>query len=194
MGRIKGKDSIKQYIKKYSGGGVDFFSLKDDGDTATVRLLHGLDDDLEIALVHEVEIAGKKKYVECLEDDCPLCQQGKPALKLYIFVYDYEDEKIKVWERGISIVDHLLGFIERYGRLDNRDYEIQRHGKKGSTKTSYQFFPGDKEELAAKFGEEDLPKRPDLYGRFVLQYSKEEMVSLIAGDPVKERPVGTGTF
>ena len=49
---------------KYSGGeGAEFFSLKDDGDTARVRLLYDQEDgsDLDYFLVHQVEINGKKR-------------------------------------------------------------------------------------------------------------------------------------
>lgn len=185
---IRGRDKIKEYVKKYSGSGVDFFTLKNDGDEAVVRLLHEDDQDLLLVLVHRVEINGKEKWVECLEEDCPFCENyGKPVLKLFIILYDYSDEKIKCWERGVSMIDFLLGFIDKCGALNNRDYTIQRHGKKGDTKTSYQLFPGDKGPMVDINGKEmELPERPDIYGRFVIQMTREEMEDYIAdNEPVK---------
>ena len=181
MSKIKGKDQIKSYLKKYGSSGVDFFQLKNDGDTATVRFLHGSDEDLTLALVHEVEIDGKKKYVECLEEDCPFCTAyGRPKLKLFLFVYDVSDEKVKMWERGPSMVDHILGFIDKYGEFNNRNYEIKRHGKKGDTQTTYQLFPDDKGPLLDSKGKEmDLPERPKLYGRFVTQMDADKMAEFV---------------
>lgn len=175
---IRGREKIRQYMKKYGGSGVDFFSLKNDNDEAVVRILHEDDQDLLLELVHRVEVKGKEKWVKCLEEGCPFCEAyGRPQLKLFIFLYDYSDEKIKCWERGVTMVDFLLGFIDKYGPLNNRDYTIQRHGKKGDTKTTYQLFPGDKGPMLDSKGDPmELPERPNHYGRFVLEMTEEEML------------------
>jgi hypothetical protein len=213
MARIQGKENIKAYIKKYSGKGVDFFTLKDDNDTARVRFLHTDDNDLDIHLVHQVEIEGKEKWVECLEEDCPFCTEfGAPTVKTFLYLYDLSDEKVKMWERGSSIVDFILGYIDKYGFLNNRNYEIVRHGKKGDNKTTYQLFPEDKEVNAAgipvirklkdpkadpkdpkaEWIEEELPKKPETIGRFVLSMDKDEMEAYIAGTKPQERGSKSG--
>ncbi len=196
MGRIKGRDQIKEYMKKYSGGGVDYFSLKDDGDTAKVRILHEDDSDLEVILVHKVEVEGNERWIECLEEDCPFCETyTKPTIKLFIILYDHADEKLKCWERGPSMLDQLFGFIDRYGHLNNRDYDIVRHGKKGNKKTTYQLFPGDEKGPIkdSKGNEIEMPERPKVYGRFVLQMTKEEMLDHIADNaPVQRDRVSKG--
>lgn len=192
MAKIKGRDKMKEYIKKYSGNSFDFFSLKNDGDSARVRFLHTNDEDLELALVHKVEIDGKERWVECLEDGCPLCEShGRPALKLFLFLYDHSDDKIKVWERGATMVDSMLGFIDKYGDLNNRDYEIVRHGKKGDNKTSYQLFPEDKGPLLdANKKEIELPKRPPLYGKVVLQATAEQIKDMVVVPQERNRTSG----
>jgi hypothetical protein len=200
MGRIKGREAIKAYVKKYGSNGVDFFTLKDDGDTATVRFLHTDDQDLELILVHKVEIDGKEKWVECLEDGCPFCANeniGRPTLKLFMILVDHEDDKIKCWERGASMVDFFLGYIDKYGHLNNRDYEIVRHGKKGSNKTQYQLFPCDPGPLEEfKFDKNgkiierkpvDMPERPNVYGRFVLQMTAEQMEEYLSENTPQPR-------
>jgi len=182
MGRISGRDAIKRAMKEYGGSGIGFFSLKDDGDRAVVRFLHEDDKDLDLFVVHEIEIDGKKTYVECLQDEsCPICRAGKrPSLKVFFSLYSYQDEKILVWDRGPGIIDQILGFIDKYGFLNSRDYEIVRHGKAKDTKTSYQLFPEDKGPMRDSKGQEmEMPKRPEILGRFVLQWTKEQMENYV---------------
>ena len=62
----------------YGGnGGAGYFSLKNDKDVAQVRFMYNSIDDVEGYAVHQVEIDGKKRYVNCLReynqpiDTCP---------------------------------------------------------------------------------------------------------------------------
>lgn len=189
MGRIKGRDSIKSYMKKYGGSGVDFFKLENDKDTAKVRFFNSDDQDLGLYLIHLIEVEGKERRVECLEEGCPLCATlGQPSLKLFLALYDYGDDKVKVWERGTQLVEYLLGFMDKKGPLNNRDYEIVRHGKKGDNKTSYQFFDEDKKPFEEIFPDEATrPQRPEIYGRFIYQWTKEGMRDFIEENAPKAR-------
>lgn len=182
MARIAGRDAIKKAVKEYGGSGVGFFSLKQDGDKATVRFLHTDDKDLDIYVVHKVKDKDDRDvYVECRQDDtCPLCASGnKAAIKVFFSMYDSKEDKVVVWDRGPGIIDQILGLIDKYGQLNNRTYEIQRHGKAGDTKTSYQLFPEDKSE-PVDVGGKPLEKRPEVLGRFVQTWSNEEMEEFLA--------------
>lgn len=181
MPRISGAAAIKKAIKTYGGGGVGFFQLKDDGDKATVRFLHTDDTDLDVYVVHSVEKDGRDVYVECLQDDkCPLCQAGnKASLKVFFSLYNPAEDKVLVWDRGPGILDQIMGLIEKYGHLNNRLYEILRHGKKGDTKTSYQLFPEDKSEPVDNEGKPLT--RPEIMGRFIQSMTAEEMTELVSG-------------
>jgi hypothetical protein len=201
VGRIAGKDKIREYMKKYGGRLVDYFVLDDDEATARVRFLHTNDQDLEVYLVHEVEVEGKKRYIRCLEDEsCPLCQDGqRPAIKVFIYLVDYADQKIKVWERGSTMIEILLGYAEKYGALNTRDYEIARKGKKKDPKTQYMFFPEDQgpygkfDAKAGKVTEPmDLPERPKTIGRFVLDWSEEEMTEYVSQNKPAPREERSG--
>lgn len=145
--RISGIDAIKEAMDTYSSSSADFFSISDDGQTAKVRFVHGDDKDLDIYVVHKVQLAGKDKYVACLSPAkiaCPFCAAGlKPAVRLFITLDDSRDGKRKIWDRGKTEIPNFLGLIGRYGRLDSRPYDIQRHGKKGDKETKYQYFPLD---------------------------------------------------
>ena len=105
-------------VGKYQGGNNGgYFTLSDDGDSATVRFLYNQPDgsDIDFFLVHEVEIEGKRRYVSCNAvdedgnmhlDDCPLCKSGnKPKEKLFLQLVDENDlNTVKVWERGSKFV------------------------------------------------------------------------------------------
>lgn len=186
MARVKGADAIKRALKKYGGSEFKYFTLPNDNDSAQVRLLHMDESDLEIRVVHKVSIDEREKWVECLQEDgCPFCEKyGKPQIKIFISLFKVGDpDTIYVWERGSTVIEDLLGLLQKYGHLNNRNYEIVRHGKKGDSKTKYQFLPEDKEEM-------DLPSRPDIIGKLVLEWSEDQMVDYIKENTVIERARG----
>lgn len=176
MARISGRNAIKQAIKEYGGSGVGFFSLKEDNEKATVRFLHTNDEDLDIYVVHGVEVDKKDTYIECLQNEsCPLCAAGNKAqMKVFFSMYVPKEDKILVWDRGPGIIDDIIGLIDKYGHLTNRSYEIVRHGKPNDTKTKYQLFAEDKSEHVDNDGK-PLGKRPDVLGKFVKVWTKAEM-------------------
>lgn len=169
---------LGQALDTYKGGENNgFFQLKDDKDTAVVRFLHGdeLLPEQDWFVVHKVQIGGKDRWVQCTEEsDCPLCgSHGKPKLKLFLQLMDKRDGKRKTWERGERFIPTILGFINKYGALANRPYEIERHGKKGDNNTTYQLYPLDKDEKTLS----DLPERQELLGAtgFILKLSTSDM-------------------
>lgn len=135
--------------KNYGGGNSSFFSLKEDKATANVRFLINDINDLYGVTVHEVDDNGNKYDVECLRaynepvDNCPLCAAGyKVDTKLFIPLYNENEQRSQVWTRGKAYFEKLDGFCARYNPLVSTPFEIERHGKKGDTNTSYEMFPG----------------------------------------------------
>lgn len=190
MGKIT---DITQALQKFGqqGGGqakTEFFSLQNDKDSAVVRILLG--DELEAEkdwfVVHQLEVNGKKRWIECSqESDCPLCLDGsKQEVKLFLQVYDSRDGKLKVWERGSQFIQKIVGLIGKYGSLVDRPFEIQRFGKRGDTKTTYEIYPLDKDGK----GFQDFPERVNLKGGFVMSKSHSEMKALMNGEDVGEQP------
>ena len=177
MGRITGINTIKSVMEKYASNAAEFFSLKDDGEVARVRFLHKDDNDLDVFVVHKVKLNGKDRYVECLAETgkCPFCEAGlKPMLRGFFQLIDKRDGKRKLWDRGKMEITSILGLIGRYGSLDSRDFEIQRNGKKGDNKTTYQFFPLDP-------APEKYEPREEICGpdKFILQKTYEEMKQML---------------
>lgn len=183
------KINVNNSGKYASSGSNDFFSLQDDGDIARVRMLYDQPDgsDLDYFLLHEVEIDDKKRYVNCLAvdeegdlhpEDCPLCNSGfKRIEKLFIQLYDEDDGVVKTWDRGKSFVPKLLTYVNRYGSLVEQPIEIERQGKRGNKKTTYDLFPLEKDNAVL----EDYPEKQELLGSLILDLSEEQMEEVIDG-------------
>lgn len=179
MGRVKYDE-----VDKYGGqGGAGFFSLKDDGDTARVRFMYNGIDDVEAFAVHQIEGEdGRKRYVNCLReyrqplDTCPFCRERKPTqVKLFVPIYNVDEDKVQIWERGKKFVQKMVSLCGRYSNSDTplcaHEFDIERRGKKGDTSTTYEIYPGDKDDTTL----EDLPDVPNPLGGLVLDKTAEDM-------------------
>ena len=166
-------------VENYGGqGGGGFFSLKNDKDVATVRFMYNTIDDVEGYSVHEIQVDGKKRYVNCLReynqplDDCPLCAaKFKVHARLFVILYDVESEEVKIWDRGKTFFSKLSSLCARYNPLVSTPFEIERNGKKGDTKTTYETYALDTDDVTL----EDLPEVPELLGTLILDKSYEEL-------------------
>ena len=174
MARVSFEDSEKYY----SGGSSEWFSLKNDGDVARVQFMLNSIDDIPIFSTHKVKIGDKERYVDCLRnphdpiDACPFCAAGLPAKAVrFIIMYQHEDQKVKIWERGRQFISKLQGLINRYNPLENKVFEIERHGKAGDTSTKYEVYPLDNVE---PFNLDDV-EIPELEGSLILVKTAEEM-------------------
>lgn len=143
MARFSFEES-ENYGQSNSGS---FFSLKDDGDTAQIRFMYRTIDDVQGYAVHQVEIGDKKRYVNCLRayndpiDMCPLCQaQYKVNPKLFLKVYNLDTNEAQIWERGKTYFQRIASMAAHYKPLCDEIIEVQRSGKKGDKKTTYEFF------------------------------------------------------
>lgn len=183
--------SLRELINRYEnrGGGFgeskfSWFALKDDGDVAVVRLLLKNEDDILkfTKEVHRnVDINGYRNTVLCLGDRCEMCRAGmNPSLRIWIPLYNVDKGELQFWERGLDDIKELMNLYEEYGDLDARDYKIKRNGKKGSTSTTYSFFPKDtseREEL-----DEWKAQIPNIVGRnfrYVLNLTPEQQAQVL---------------
>lgn len=126
----------------------NYFSLKDDKDTAVIRFLYNDINDVEGVACHSVEVDGKRMDVECLRayneplSKCPLCEAGyKVDAKLFIPVYDENAKESKIWTRGKTFFSKLSSLCSRYNPLVSTPFEVERNGKKGDTNTTYEVYP-----------------------------------------------------
>lgn len=172
--------SVKDADKYGGQGGGGYFSLKNDRDTARVVFPFNGIEDVRGYSVHQVEVNGKKRYVNCLheygqpKDDCPFCAAGKFTLaKYFIPVYNVDEDRIQTWERGKQFGDRLSSICARNPDLVTHGFEIERIGKKGDTKTTYDIYSDrDNDDPNRKAEDFDVPNP---LGTIILDKSAEDM-------------------
>ena len=164
MGQIA-YGQVPQYPQS-QGSGVGFFSLRDDGDEAIVRIMHDSPATFEIVAVHPYQVNGKFRNINCIRDPqeeiekCPLCEAGvRLSYRFFLHLIEYTKDAQgnivatpKVWERGISYADTIKDYCAEYAPLSNYIFKIRRNGKKGSQDTTYNIMPANPNVY-----------RPDLY-------------------------------
>ena len=106
---------------------IDFFNLKQNGDSAVVRLLHTSPSTIESAMIHMVTVEGKKRSIRCCGDNCPLCRTPANE-RIFIHLIDYTDGKEKVWSRTPTILKQLEELHQNWGNLSNLIIKITRQG------------------------------------------------------------------
>lgn len=195
MARFKADEA-----EHYGGqGGAGYFSLKNDKDTAQVRFMYNSVDDITGYAVHEVEIDGKKRYVNCPReynqplDVCPFCAKKKfTTVKLFIPIYNIDQDRVQIWERGKKFIGRISSLCARYPNTVSQIFEIERNGQKSDTQTSYEFYPIEKDDTTL----DDLPEVPDPLGTIVLDKSTDDMEFYLENgyfppddEPVRRRPV-----
>lgn len=164
---------------KYGGnGGAGFFSLKNDKDVARVRFMYNGIEDVSGYAVHQVEIEGKKRYVNCLreyndpKDKCPFCRANMfTQAKLFIPIYNIDEDKVQVWERGKKFIGKISSICSRYQNTVSHVFEIERNGAKGDTSTTYEIYEISDDETTL----EDLPEFADPLGSMILDKSADDM-------------------
>lgn len=106
-----------------------FFNLKANGDNAIVRLLHTNVSTIEKVTSHRAEVDGKKKRIRCIGDECPLCASGNNAEeRIYVHLFDYTDNREKVWERTDKILPQLEELFKSWNPLSSAVIKITRVG------------------------------------------------------------------
>ena len=170
--------SVNDSENYQSGLNGEWFSLKNDKDVARVQFMMDGLDDLEVFACHKVKIGDKERYVDCLRtydepiDKCPFCAAGIPVKPVrFVIMYQHDDSKVKIWERGKNFIAKLQSLCNRYTPLSDYVFEIERNGKAGDMATRYEIFPMDRVDPV------DLTdiEKPELLGGLILEKDAEEM-------------------
>ena len=153
MAMQEAKQAQRQDYSQERKNYVSYFSLKDDGDEAIVRIVND-PEEFEVYTVHPVTVNGKFRKVNCINDinegvhSCPLCEAGVQLQnRFYIKLIEYtRDEagnivpEAKIWERPTSYIQRLVNLYTEYGSLKDNVFKIKRNGAKGDMKTDYVFM------------------------------------------------------
>lgn len=163
----------------YGGqGGAGFFGLKNDHEVAQIRFLFNGIEDVEGFAVHEIEIDGKKRYVNCLReygqplDVCPCCAAKIPVtVKYFIPVYNISEKRVQTWERGKKFGAKISTICSRFPNLVSHTFDIERVGKPGDTSTTYEIFETGQDDTTLDSFEEI----PNAFGTIVLDKTADEL-------------------
>ncbi len=181
-------------VENYKPAGAgSFFSLANDGDYESVRLMYNTMEDVELFSVHEVEVNGQTYWVNCLREydqpvhECPLCAAGnKLQVKMWVPLYLTKTQEVKVWERGRTFVSKLESAARRYNPLCSCIFEIERNGKKGDQNTTYELMYVEKDDTQLQ----DLPELPQVAGSIVKELTADQMEDYLQTGQV---PFGNNT-
>ncbi len=161
-------------------GGAGFFGLKG-RKTAHIRFLYNEISEVEGYAVHEIELGGKKRYVDCLRgehdgiDKCPLCREGNwVQVKYFVPVYDEDLDQVFTWDRGKAFGRRLEKLFSKYAAeepLCATSFAVTKEtNDEGATYLSIKADYNDGTEL------DELPEyTAPVYGKLVLEKTAEEM-------------------
>lgn len=181
---------------------IGFFSLKNDGDEAIVRIMHDSVNDFDILTTHPITLGGKFRSINCIReprdpmDNCPLCKKGtKVQSRIFIHMIQYVtneqgqiEAKPVVWERSIAYATKLKNDIDEYGPLSNCIFKIRRNGKAGDMQTTYDMRLGN----PSMYNEANYPKLADAFkdytacGTIVLDKTFDEISAFIVNGSFPE--------
>jgi hypothetical protein len=194
MGRINPNDYDKYDSQNNSNS--EWLKLQNHGDVARVQFLYDSYNDLETFACHKVKVgvseSGRdiERLVDCKRsyddpiDMCPFCAAGIPVKPVtMVSMFDHKDQKVKIWERGTTFRKQLESFFNRYPKLSDMVFEIERNGQRGDKKTTYQLFPmPDVEPIDVSNVE-----RPEFLGTVIMDKTPEEMQTYIDTGSFPER-------
>ena len=184
MAKLTG-NNIEQFKSGNGALKIDYLSLKEDKETAKIRLLYNSVDDIEGIVVHRVKVGEWELPVNCLLeegapiDDCPFCRENYPKqARIYIPVFDEGDYKFKFWDRPNSFYSQLSGQVARTPNTVSQVFEIERSGKRGSNRPGYAFYPQgqpDGTTIDDILDDCGYDKMPDPVGTKILDKSADDM-------------------
>lgn len=198
MAKLNFDDIQGQFQANGQHSNVGFFSLKNDGDKALVRVMYTDPSEFEIFREHQVTNKdGKIRAVNCLRDNdaadpiskCPFCEANIPRrdrfyLKLLQYTQDVNGNVVveaKVWDRPVTFAKRLASKMGEYGPLTDCLVYIKRLGAPRDKNTTYEIDYAVVENRTP----EKYPIKPELFegyetfGYRVLNKSAEDMVAFL---------------
>ena len=155
MARISFNAYQQAAANEQNESNIGFFSLKNDGDEAVVRILHNSSDDFDIIAAHPIKVGEYFRKAACVKapgdpkDKCPLCAADiKLQYRMFVHMIQYtKDENGQivarpvVWERSAKDMSQkLMSMIQEYGPLSECVFKVRRNGKAGDMQTTYEIM------------------------------------------------------
>ena len=172
--------SIEQYNEERYGG---FFLLHNDGDFADVIFLYPSVRDVLIADTHYIKSPDYSGYVHCCGKGCPACGKGlKVQPKLFIPMYNIQDDEIQFWDRGVRFGNILSSAVfSKFPNPTEYVFRITRRGAAGDRNTVYDIVPAGRNTVKtySQILAEKGVKLPDYYSKICKEFTTFEMQELL---------------
>lgn len=147
--------NAQEYANESSG----LFSLRNDGDTARVRILVDKAENINGTWTHWLKVGGKGRHVACLaqnpndgkevhKQQCPICRfgttsrEGKKNVRFFIPMLNLDTDEYVLWERGINLTKNqsFIKLLQEHPKeLYKQVVEITRIGEQNDNNTDYHF-------------------------------------------------------
>ena len=153
------QDTINSNDSEYT---VSYFSLKNNGDEAIVRINYADVSQFKLMTVHTEKVTNNgrstQRKINCLRGPkdpinlCPLCESGNSSRTVFYipmiqYIIDPNTHGVSykhvIWERSTAYAAKLKTLMEEYGPLTDCIFKIKRVGEAGSRDTTYEIMYGN---------------------------------------------------
>lgn len=157
----------------------NYFSLRNDGDSAEVIFLYRSTQDVLVADAHYIKSADYTGYVHCCGRGCPACGKGISVRnKLFVPMYNLTTQRIEFWDRSMFFENQLQQDVfSKFPNPSEYVFTITRHGMARDVNTTYEITATSKntimpyDVILAKFN----TKVPDVYNNVIREFSAGEL-------------------
>lgn len=169
----------------------NYFSLRNDGDSADVIFLYRGPSDVLVADAHYIKSTDYTGYVHCCGRGCPACGKGISVRnKLFVPLYNVQADKIEFWDRSMFFENQLnQDVFSKFQNPSEFVFRITRHGQARDVNTTYEIRAIGKNNtlpydvIMAKFN----TKTPDVYSKVIREVSAGELnIMLNASAPAAD--------
>lgn len=145
---IKAKKlATKKGIKKSLSGGNSKFAQRVPEEGIEVRFLTEPEEWFQAAVHY-----GSNTSFPCSDGECLGCEEGMDeGKKFYANAYVPEDDRVVVFEMGMSVATPIIKRYDKNGTITDRNFEVSKEGTGKNTR--YFVDPGDPSRLK---GAEDM--------------------------------------
>lgn len=168
--------TVTQYNEERYGG---LFQLRNDGEFKDIIFLYQNVDDVLIADTHYIKSADYSGYCHCNGRGCPACGKGiRVQTKLFIPVYDIENNEIVFWDRGSRFEQQLMNdVLLKYPNPSEYVFRITRKGAANDINTTYSIMAVGKNTVKsyAEILSENNATFPEYYSNICREFSSADM-------------------
>lgn len=181
------QELLKSYEKK--GGSyqkVNTFSLPNDGDNATVKILLNNEQDIinHVKEVHMMRVGKFDNPVVCNGAGCKACEAGIPKkLMIMMPLYNSTTGQVELWKRGLQMIKDLQVMMKEYGNLSDHTFKIIRSGAKGSKDTKYTMMYTPTK-VECDISSLEIPKITGRDYKLLQELSNDQMEQSIRGEEI----------